>query len=130
MRATAAIAVLALGIAGVTGAAAADLRVGTEGYVGFHAGHGVRADQIVIYDVEPGVVVRSYWLAPWRDRRYFPRTGKKPRVGRRENLAARGHYKPAQSFHRYWSNAAFAADPWRGPPPESYYAPRREPSLK
>jgi len=129
MRACTAIAAFVFGVAAASDAAAADMHVSNGGYAGFHEG-GARAGQYVIFDVEPGVVVRPYWIAPWEGRRYFPRTGKKPRTGRRENLAARGHYKPAQSFHRYWSNAAIASDTWRGPQPETFYAPRREPIQK
>jgi hypothetical protein len=129
MRARNAIVVFAFSLAGVAGAGAADMRVATNN--GAYAG-GVRAEQLVIFDVEPGVTVRPYWLAPWRHQHYFPRTGKKPRVGRRENLAARGSYRPAQTYRRYWSNAAFAFDPWLGPPPEFNMAPppRQEPLLK
>lgn len=129
MRARNAIAVFAFSLAGVVGVDAADMRVATDG--GAYLG-GVRAGQIVIFDVEPGVVVRPYWLSPWRHRHYFPRTGKKPRVGRRENLTARGFYKPAKTYRRYWSNAAFAPEPWLSAPPEFNIAPppRQEPLLK
>jgi hypothetical protein len=50
--------------------------------------------------------VRAYWLPPWRHRHYFPATGKRPRYGRYENLAAVSRpSKPAQTFQRSWSNA-------------------------
>jgi hypothetical protein len=63
-----------------------------------------RAGPIVICDYQPGVVVRAYWQSPWRNRHYFPRTGKRPKVGRAENLSAkRAHYAPAQTFRRSWS---------------------------
>jgi len=98
MRVLLAIAVIALGIAG---ASAADFDM-ARGY----SEHGQRAAQLVIYDDQPGVFVRAYWLAPWRHRHYFPATGKRPRIGRYENLSAVSHpSKPAQTFRRSWSNA-------------------------
>lgn len=131
MRARNAIAVLAFSLAGIAAAGAADMRVSGVDFGGYYGG-GVRTGQYVIYDAEPGVVVRPYWLAPWQDRHYFPRTGKKPRVGRRENLSIRGVYKPARSFYRSWSNAAYVSDVVDLPPSGYRIAPpsRQEPSLK
>ncbi len=63
-----------------------------------------RADQIMVYDYEPGVGTRDYWLMPWRDHHYFPRTGKRPKIGRLERNSARQKVKPAMSFYREWSN--------------------------
>ena len=63
-----------------------------------------RAGQIVVYDYEPGVVTRDYWLMPWRDHHYFPRTGKRPKIGRLEHIGAHRAPKQAQSFYREWSN--------------------------
>jgi len=109
MRALFAIAIFALGAAGLGEAAAADMRVGVgrSTYVTHSAAIGVRAPQLLIYDNEPGVRVRAYWAAPWRNRHYYPFTGKRPKVGRHERLsAARPAPKPAQSYYREWSTIA------------------------
>jgi hypothetical protein len=99
MRALVAALMLALGIAGVR---ASDLP--TENAMNYSVGS--RAGMRVVYDFEPGVNVRAYWLAPWRHRHYFPRTGNKPKIGRYEDLSAPRHpLKPAQTFRRQWSNA-------------------------
>lgn len=84
-------------------ASAADF--GSGGFATF----GQRAGQIVIYDDQPGVVVRAYWAPPWRNRHYFPVTGTVPDSGRHEDLAApRRHYPPAQSFYReWWTSSVF-----------------------
>lgn len=84
-------------------ATAADF--GADGYAMF----GQRAGQIVIYDYEPGVVVRAYWAPPWRNRHYFPVTGTIPDSGRHEDLnAPRRHYPPAQSYYReWWTSSVF-----------------------
>lgn len=63
-----------------------------------------RAEQFVIYDYEPGVYMRAYWSQPWGARRYYPVTGKRPRVGRQENLNEVGNYQEAESYYREWSN--------------------------
>jgi hypothetical protein len=102
MRVLLAVAVIAFGIAG---ASAADLGM-ERGYSAID----YRSAPLVIYDNQPGVAMRAYWQAPWGHRHYFPATGKRPRIGRHENLAAVGRpSKPAQTFRRSWSNAwAFA----------------------
>ena len=65
---------------------------------------GKRAAPLVIYDYQPGVIVRAYWLKPWRNRHYFPTTGTVPEVGRLEDLSAeRETPEPAESFFREWS---------------------------
>ena len=98
MRVLLAVAVIVLGIAG---ASAADLDK-ERGYFAI----GYRSAPLVIYDDQPGVFVRAYWLEPWDHRHYFPATGKRPRIGRHENLAAVSRpSKPAQTFRRSWSNA-------------------------
>lgn len=84
-----------------------------------HSALDVRIAPLVIYDYQPGVVVRAYWRAPWRQRHYFPRTGEKPEVGRDEDLStdAGGVPEPAESFQRSWStSSAFLPE-----------APRRQP---
>jgi len=103
MRALVVSAIVAFGLAGA--ASAADLPPVTSGNFSsrvFAMGH--RAGQLVIYDDQPGVVVRAYWRAPWRHRHFYPATGTKPRVGRAENLSATGAApKPAQTYRRTWS---------------------------
>ena len=68
---------------------------------------GQRAGQVVVFDYQPGVIVRAYWSPPWQGRHYFPVTGTIPQSGRHENLnAPRRHYRPAQSFYRRMSAEA------------------------
>jgi hypothetical protein len=87
-------------------AAAADIGVGgaTHGYGAYYGG-GVRAGELIIYGVEPGVTIRAYWLPPWRNRHYFPFHGRKPR-----RVSARGRPKPAETYYRYWSNSGAFID--------------------
>src|SRR5476651_1185527 len=86
MRALAAAILLALGIAGVN---AADLPTEQgECYSTRSIGLGDRTGVQVVYDFEPGINVRPYWLAPWRHRHYYPATGEKPEIGRDEDLSA------------------------------------------
>jgi hypothetical protein len=127
MRAFIAIAFLVFGVAGIDGAGAADLGIG-----GRHHGHyvthysiiGEPATPLIIYDYDPGVVVRAYWLPPWRNRHYFP-------FGRDKIVKTHAvrRPKPAQTYWRYWSNdGAFIY----GVPPaalrsfDTAPAPRRE----
>ena len=118
MRAFVAIAILALGVAGITAAAAADLpskRGGSE-YSSYSA-YGHRAGSIVIVDNQPGVLVRAYWRQPWRNRHYYPTSGEAPDTGRDE---AGGAPEPAENFERYWSTSStFLREPPRRdlPPP-------------
>jgi hypothetical protein len=99
MRVLAAAAVIAFGIAG---ADAADLD--------FSRGYSAtvnRSGQIVLYDYQPGVVVRAYWAAPWGHRHYYPTTGDKPASGRDEDLTVTSSApKPAETFQRSWSTCA------------------------
>jgi hypothetical protein len=54
--------------------------------------------------------VRPYWLAPWRHRHYFPHNGKKPQIGRVEDLSAPSYrHKAAETFRRSWSNSSVFA---------------------
>jgi hypothetical protein len=98
----AAIAVAAF-VGGMAAAAAADLPL-------YPPGHFVAVGPpilpLVIYDYEPGIVVRAWWLPPWRHRHYFPATGRLPRIGRREDLSAVDSPEPAESFERTWSTSA------------------------
>ncbi len=112
---------------GVTSAGAADLRLGGRphgGYVSHYSVIGEPATPIIIYDYDPGVVVRAYWLPPWRNRHYFP-------FGRDKIVKthAVGRPRPAQSYWRYWSNnGAFMYDapPAALRPFDTAPAPRRE----
>jgi hypothetical protein len=62
----------------------------------------VHAEPLVVYDYEPGIVVRTYWLGPWGGRHYFPSSDKRPVLGRREQLV------PAavsdRTYRRSWSS--------------------------
>lgn len=99
MRSLIAIAAL-MGTLGLTAAEGADL----SGRVGTYSSYPVRAPQVLIYDTEPGTDIRAYWAPPWQNRRYFPFTGKKPKVGRREDLnAPRRIAAPAPTYYQEWS---------------------------
>jgi hypothetical protein len=120
MRALAAVAILAFGVVGVTGAGAADLRVG-HGGLGYDYSYevfGRRAAPVIIYDYEPGVVVRAYWLPPWRNRHYFP-------FGR-DRIVRHAASRPtrARSYRRYWSNDWAFIDEF---PPPALHARDRVP---
>jgi hypothetical protein len=104
MRVLFAFALLTLGIAAMTPARAADLVDSDGGSYGGDWSHGVRAAPVALYDYEPGVIVRQYWLSPWRHRHYFPTTGQRPALGRLEDLSATGAApQPAETFFRAWS---------------------------
>jgi hypothetical protein len=114
MRARFAIAILVFGIAAVGEACAADLTGGRSAYVSSYSAGGVRAPQLLVYDNEPGVYVRAYWTTPWQGRRYFPFTGKKPKVGRHERLTEVRPAPPlAETFYREWSTIALFPPPPR-----------------
>ena len=72
----------------------------------------VHAEPFVVYDYEPGIVVRTYWLRPWAGRHYFPSGGRKPVVGRHEQLTA----APVsdRTYRRTWSS--FPVDTIQQPP--------------
>lgn len=95
------LACLAFALAASASAQAADLDI--QGSGGGFSRYAVRAEQLVIYDFEPGTVTRAYWLAPWRNRHYFPMTGKRPRLARDEDLTARADVEPAEDYYREWS---------------------------
>jgi len=100
-----------LGLVGAVSANAADFAGG--GY-GVYAPYAARMEPVIVYDYEPGVIVRSYWYPPFDNRHYFPRTGRKPRLGRLEHWPARHISKP-QEFYRYWSvSSAFAPQQFTG----------------
>jgi hypothetical protein len=124
------------GFAGIAAAHAADLpRVPASRNVGlYYAAHGRHTGAIVIYDYQPGVVVRAYWLAPWRHRHYFPATGQRPLIGRDEDIDARAEgLEPAESFSRTWTtSSAFVVEDRRGRyrPFDGQPTPQQEPPLK
>ena len=99
MRVRTAIAILLLS-AGAAGAADLPAAPAPGGY-GYYRTGGVRADMLVIYDDEPGVTVRAYWSAPWRNRHYFPISDDSPKAGRR--VLRGGVPEPAESYSRYWT---------------------------
>jgi hypothetical protein len=68
----------------------------------YYSAYGARIEPIVIYDDQPGVIGRSYWYAPWANRHYFPKTGKRPRVGRLEHITARPASR-AEDYFRRWT---------------------------
>ena len=76
------------GAACATSANAADLSNGNNA-ASFYTTYGARMEPVVIYDDQPGVIVRTYWSMPWGNRHYFPRTGKRPKSGRLEHISAR-----------------------------------------
>jgi hypothetical protein len=95
---------LLLGVVGIAAANAADITGGRSvsgGYDGYSS-FGARMEPVIVYDYEPGVIVRSYWYPPLDNRHYFPRSGRRPKVGRLEHWPARRVTKP-EAFYRYWS---------------------------
>jgi hypothetical protein len=126
MRVLFAVASIALGFAGVTAASAADLP--TERPESYSTGTyaiGQRTAQFVIYDYRPGVVVRAYWLAPWRHRHYYPTAGEKPEIGRDEDPSAPSTAsEPPESFYRSWSaSSVFLREEPRGHQPPQIPGP-------
>ena len=108
MRALKAIAILVFGIAGCAAACAADLpaeRAARDVFT-HHVPNGQRVGPIVIYDFQPGVVVRAYWASPWRHRHYFPFGAEKIDVDASDND---GPLQPAESFERSWSTCDVCA---------------------
>ncbi len=108
MRVLFAIALIVSGLPGVTAVRAADFPVERSGIYpagGFQ--YAERAEMLLVYDNEPGTLVRAYWSEPWRQHHYFPATGRLPKVGRDEHLNVNGvPPRPAKTFNRHWSNAA------------------------
>ncbi|MGH6663343.1 MAG: hypothetical protein ACREB2_00365 [Pseudolabrys sp.] len=108
MRVLLAIALVISGVAGITAVRAADLGVERSGIYpagGFQ--YAERPEMLLVYDNEPGTLVRSYWSEPWRRHHYFPATGRLPKIGRDEHLNVhRVAPRPAKTIYRHWSNAA------------------------
>ena len=119
-----AVAAIAIWGAGSTAVSAADVSAGgpVVGY-GAYAPYGGRIEPLIVYDYEPGVIVRSYWWAPWQNRHYFPKTGKRPRAGRLEHVTARKS-SHAQDFYRSWSVSSVFAP---GLPPSPMLQPYMQP---
>jgi hypothetical protein len=127
MRVRVAIAVLAFGVAGITTAGAADLGVGGgargQASYGGYSFNGGPAGPVIVYGYEPGVVIRAYWLPPWRNRHYFPFHGKRPK--QHATSYHGGRPKPAETYWRYWSNdGAFL----HGMPPRALWSFDRAPA--
>jgi hypothetical protein len=103
MRALMIIAVLVAGFTAVAPARAADLpaeRADRADVFTHRVPHGHRVGPIIVYDFEPGIVVRAYWASPWRHHHYFP-FGAKRDADNAPNDA--GPPQPAESFERSWS---------------------------
>jgi hypothetical protein len=83
-------------------AIAADLSKGGDAGVNDYSAYGARIEPIIIYDDQPGVIGRSYWYAPWANRHYFPKTGRRPGVGRLERISAH-HASKAENYFRRWT---------------------------
>jgi hypothetical protein len=108
--------VLLAGLFGIGAAQAADLSVAPQGSGSYTLAQ--PAPPVIVYDFEPGVVIRAYWLPPWGHRHYFPATGRMPVYGRREYLAPNGPLEPAETYYRSWSNSPMPHDrvPLLAPP--------------
>ncbi len=103
MRALKAIAVSVFAVAGIATACAADLPDGHAPHNVFthYVPYGQRTGPIIVYDFQPGVVVRAYWLSPWRHRHYFPFGAEKIDVDMPGDNDAPP--QPAENFERSWS---------------------------
>jgi hypothetical protein len=125
MRACA-IAAIAVWAATSAAAGAADVSAGgpVTGY-GPYA-YSPRIEPLIVYDYQPGVIVRSYWWSPWQNRHYFPKTGKRPKVGRLERVTARKS-SPPQDFYRSWSVSSVFAPELPPPPNQPYMQPYARP---
>jgi hypothetical protein len=106
MRACA-IAAIAIWTASSVAVSAADVLGGPDAGYGPYA-YSPRMEPLIIYDYEPGVIVRSYWWAPWQNRHYFPKTGKRPKVGRFERVTTRKSSRPQDFYRSWWASSVFA----------------------
>jgi hypothetical protein len=86
-----------------------------------------RIEPLIVYDYQPGVIVRSYWLPPFENRHYFPKTGKRPKVGRHEHKTT-SRDAIAQDYFRSWGVSSVFA-PGLPPPPVLPEAIEPAPSL-
>jgi hypothetical protein len=122
MRGPLACAVL-LGAVGVVAANAADFPGGhgSGSGSGAYSSFGTRIEPVIVYDFEPGVIVRSYWYAPWQNRHYFPKTGRPPKVGRRELIPAH-RVSSGEDYYRFWSvSSVFLPEVPSGIPRQFYF---------
>jgi hypothetical protein len=101
-------ATVVFGLACIPASGAADLGIGGRSYFGGdYYVNAERAGALIVYDFEPGTMLRAYWLPPWRNRHYFPFHAAKI-----HHVSSRSRPKPAESYFRYWSNdGAFIAEP-------------------
>jgi hypothetical protein len=116
MRVLVAIAIMVLGATAASAADPGAVRGGHGHFIAQYDPIGRSAGQVLIYDWEPGVVVRAYWLRPWHDRHYFPYGHDRWDIRRPTR-----HWtppRPAPSFYRYWSTSSYFVD---SPPP--YWPP-------
>lgn len=104
MRASVAIAALFVGlVAGLASARAADLEVAPHGYGACCDPPYGTAEPVVIWDDQPGVAMRRWWLPPWQNRHFYPHGRASLKVGRRRHPARwRPHAGPR--YVRYWTN--------------------------
>lgn len=111
--------------AGISAADAADLPVEySTGTSTYSSAIGQRSGTLVVYDVQPGVVVRAYWQAPWRNHHYYPRTGERPEIGRDEDLSAPSDVSERpETFRRYWSTNSLLVEQPRIAPPRAKLPP-------
>jgi len=116
MRACA-IAAIAVWAASSPAVSAADTSAGGTGYRPY--AYSPRIEPLIVYDYQPGVIVRSYWWSPWQGRHYFPKTGKRPKVGRLEHVTARKNSPPQDFYRSWWASSVFA--PELPPPPNQPY---------
>jgi len=124
MRASIAIAGLAVSIiVGLGVARAADIPPGHFGAPGADPLVGHRAVPYTVYDFEPGIAVRPYWLQPWAYRHYYPR-GREVRRHRVRAVARRPRL--AEPYERYWSTDPLFVEevpPYYAPPPPPAFGP-------
>ncbi len=115
-----------IAVISIAAANAADISTGQNAGGYGDAAYGGRMEPVIIYDDQPGVIVRSYWDTPWDNRHYFPRTGHKPKVGRVEHISAHPRVSRAQDYFRYWSaSSVFRSEIPIGPPPGYGIPPRQ-----
>jgi len=96
---------LVFGIAGALAANAADLSGGQNVSSSGYTAYAYRAEPVIIYDYQPGVIVRTYWDVPWNNRHYFPKTGHRPKSGRLEHIP-KHRVSQAEDFFRVWATSS------------------------